>query len=73
MRTSRTIRLDVRPYHGRGEEPFEAIMAVVDALKERDQFLLTNSFEPTAEIALDALPNPFMLRVQHASSGLQMT
>jgi len=46
MRSSRTIRLDVRPYHERGEEPFEAIMAAVDALKERDQFLLVNSFEP---------------------------
>ncbi|MHB8146437.1 MAG: DUF2249 domain-containing protein [Vulcanimicrobiaceae bacterium] len=42
----RTIELDVRPFHERGEEPFEAIMAVVRELKESEQFLLVNSFEP---------------------------
>lgn len=46
MRSSRTIRLDVRPYHERGEEPFAAIMAAIDGLNERDEFLLINSFEP---------------------------
>ena len=46
MRSSRTIRLDVRPYHERGEEPFDAIMSAVEGLKDRDQFLLINSFEP---------------------------
>ena len=42
----RTIELDVRPFHERGEEPFEAIMAAVTELKENEQFLLVNSFEP---------------------------
>lgn len=42
----RTIELDVRPYHERGEEPFEAIMATVDALQDGEKFLLVNSFEP---------------------------
>lgn len=38
--------LDVRPYHERGEEPFQAIMDVVYALKDAQQFLLINSFDP---------------------------
>ncbi len=42
----RTVELDVRPYHERGEEPFEAIMSAVGALNENEQFLLVNSFEP---------------------------
>jgi uncharacterized protein (DUF2249 family) len=42
----RTIELDVRPYHDRGEEPFNAIMAAVESLDENQQFLLVNSFEP---------------------------
>lgn len=46
MRSCQTVRLDVRPFHERGEEPFNAIMSAVDGLKERDQFLLINSFEP---------------------------
>lgn len=46
MRSSRTIQLDVRPFHERGEEPFDAIMSAVNNLQGRDQFLLINSFEP---------------------------
>lgn len=42
----RTIELDVRPYHERGEEPFHAIMSAIEALKDDEQFLLVNSFEP---------------------------
>ena len=38
--------LDVRPFHERGEEPFEAIMDVVHALEEGQEFLLINSFDP---------------------------
>lgn len=41
-----TIELDVRPYHERGEEPFHAIISAVDALKDDEQLLLVNSFEP---------------------------
>lgn len=41
-----TIELDVRPYHDRGEEPFDAIMSAIDGLKEGEHFLLVNSFEP---------------------------
>lgn len=40
------VRLDVRPYHERGEEPFEAIMQAVESLDERGELLLVNSFEP---------------------------
>lgn len=42
-----TLRLDVRPFHERGEEPFEAIMNAVESLKPDQEFLLINSFEPT--------------------------
>jgi hypothetical protein len=37
MRSSHTIRLDVRPFHERGEEPFNAIMSAVDGLKPTAQ------------------------------------
>ena len=40
------VRLDVRPYHERGEEPFNAIMQAVESLDERGELLLVNSFEP---------------------------
>ena len=43
---TRTIELDVRPFHERGEEPFQAIMDAVEALGHEDAFLLVNSFEP---------------------------
>ncbi len=43
---TRTIELDVRPFHDRGEEPFQAIMDAVDSLEPGDAFLLVNSFEP---------------------------
>jgi len=39
--------LDVRPYHERGEEPFQAIMDAVAALEPGRPLLLINSFEPT--------------------------
>lgn len=38
--------LDVRPYHDRGEEPFQAIMEVVYKLEDGQEFLLINSFDP---------------------------
>lgn len=41
-----TLRLDVRPFHERGEEPFEAIMNAVGSLAPDQEFLLVNSFEP---------------------------
>lgn len=40
------LRLDVRPFHERGEEPFAAIMTAVDSLEPGQAFLLVNSFEP---------------------------
>lgn len=40
------LRLDVRPFHERGEEPFEAIMAAIASLAPDQEFLLVNSFEP---------------------------
>lgn len=40
------VRLDVRPFHERGEEPFSAIMGAVEALAPDQEFLLVNSFEP---------------------------
>lgn len=42
-----TLSLDVRPFHERGEEPFEAIMSAVESLQPDQEFLLINSFEPT--------------------------
>lgn len=42
----RTVQFDVRPYHARGEEPFDAIMAIVENLQRDEQLLLINSFEP---------------------------
>ncbi len=42
----RSIELDVRPYHARGEEPFPAIMEAVSSLGPEDVFVLVNSFEP---------------------------
>ncbi len=41
-----TLRLDVRPFHERGEEPFNAIMSAVESLQPDQDFLLVNSFEP---------------------------
>ena len=41
-----TIELDVRPYNERGDEPFTAIMSAMDSLKDNEQLLLINSFEP---------------------------
>ncbi len=41
-----TLRLDVRPFHERGEEPYHAIMSAVDSLQPGQEFLLVNSFEP---------------------------
>ena len=39
--------LDVRPFHERKEEPFDAIMAAVSGLAPAQALLLVNSFEPT--------------------------
>ncbi|MHB9144850.1 MAG: DUF2249 domain-containing protein [Symbiobacteriia bacterium] len=44
--TSRTLELDVRDYHKRGEEPFPAIMKAATGLEPGDIFILINSFEP---------------------------
>lgn len=40
------LRLDVRPFHGRHEEPYDAIMSAVASLAEGQDLLLINSFEP---------------------------
>lgn len=40
------VLLDVRPFHERGEEPFEAIMDAVYSLAPGQPFLLINTFEP---------------------------
>jgi uncharacterized protein (DUF2249 family) len=40
------VVLDVRPYHARGEEPYEAIMRAADELPQGRSLLLINSFEP---------------------------
>lgn len=40
------VELDVRDFHRRGEEPFDAIMAAVKNLGPDDVFVLINSFEP---------------------------
>lgn len=42
----KTVELDVRPFHERGEEPFHAIMRAVGSLGPEDAFVLINSFEP---------------------------
>ena len=41
-----SVVLDVRPFHERGEEPFDAIMQTVASLGPGQSFLLVNSFEP---------------------------
>lgn len=46
MSEAEPLRLDVRPFHERGEEPFGAIMTAVDSLEPGQAFLLVNSFEP---------------------------
>ncbi len=46
MSTQAPLQLDVRPFHERGEEPFEAIMEAVYSLAPGQPFLLVNSFEP---------------------------
>ena len=40
------LRLDVRAFHERGEEPFNAIMSAVESLAPQQDLLLVNSFEP---------------------------
>lgn len=47
VNTIAPLRLDVRPFHERGEEPFDAIMASVGSLAPGQAFLLINSFKPT--------------------------
>lgn len=47
MNSIAPLRLDVRPFHERGEEPFAAIMDAVYSLAPGQPFLLINSFEPT--------------------------
>lgn len=42
----RRVELDVRDYHREGREPFGDIMAVVDSLREDQEFVLINTFEP---------------------------
>lgn len=42
----KTVELDVRDFHKRGEEPFGAIMGAIDKLGPDDVFVLVNSFEP---------------------------
>lgn len=42
----RRVELDVRHYHDEGRDPFEDIMAVVDSLREDQEFVLINTFEP---------------------------
>lgn len=52
MPTIEPLRLDVRPYHERKEEPFQAIMDSVGGLEPDQAFLLINSFEPTPLFAV---------------------
>lgn len=46
MNACEPARLDVRPYHERGEEPFAAIMEAFAALAPGQALLLVNSFDP---------------------------
>ncbi len=46
MNLEKPLQLDVRPFHERGEEPFDAIMRAVESLAPTQPFLLINSFEP---------------------------
>ena len=46
------LTLDVRPYHDRHEEPFEAIMSAVAGLADGQDLMLINSFEPTPLFAV---------------------
>ncbi len=52
MSTIEPLCLDVRPYHERKEEPFQAIMDAVGTLQPDQAFLLINSFEPTPLFAV---------------------
>lgn len=47
MNSFAPLRLDVRPFHERGEEPFDAIMSSIELLAPGQAFLLINSFKPT--------------------------
>ncbi len=44
--SGKSVELDVREFHRRGEEPFEAIMEAVNRLGPEDVLVLVNSFEP---------------------------
>lgn len=46
MSAAEPLELDVRPFHERGEEPFQAIMQKVESLAPGQPFLLINSFDP---------------------------
>lgn len=46
MNVAEPLCLDVRPFHERGEEPFDAIMEKVASLAPGQAFLLINSFDP---------------------------
>jgi uncharacterized protein (DUF2249 family) len=48
----RLTTLDVRPYHVRHEEPFDAIMSAVASLADGQDLILINSFEPTPLLAV---------------------
>lgn len=40
------LTLDVRPYHERGEEPFQTILDAARQVGPGEELLLINSFEP---------------------------
>lgn len=46
LKVEKYKELDVRPFHARGEEPFQAIMQTVDSLEEDEAFVLLVGFEP---------------------------
>ncbi len=64
----RTVELDVRPFHERGEEPFHAIMEAVAGLGPADTLVLVNSFEPLPLYGVMARLG-FTHRTEHKGPG----
>lgn len=64
----KTHRLDIRPLLARGEEPFPAILALVDQLGPADEMVIISPFVP-APLIERMQSAGYEVRPEHQSDG----
>ena len=64
----KTHRLDIRPLLARGEEPYAAIMALVDRLGPADEMLIVSPFVP-APLIERMQSAGYEVRPEHQADG----